>query len=195
MVQLLQLLGAITIEWTHVRSAASTRGDAADAADPAVHMRENVGFFKGLGLSVASAWLSCTTGGSVAAASVAVRAEAPAPPSALSGRVLHRLNARPPAASPAAFLASLGPAFYHVARSPAMQDQVVLRLTRGIVMAGAFSLQHDTPDSSRSLGFRALQLGSVPPGCVTSPRDEIACGYSAVGRGQWETFFRVMYPE
>ena len=203
MVKLLQLMGALSIEWTHSRSAVGSGGNgSSDAHLPSVHVVEHVGWFTTALSSISSAWHDCTHETTAASAehdareAAHVSKTASTLPSPLSGRVLHRLNARPPIDSPEAFLSSLSPTdFYHTRRSGAMQDQVLLRLSRGIVMAGAFSLHHATPDSSTLPGTRKLQLESVPQGCAIRRVDEIVAGFSFVGRGAWETHFRVLYPE
>jgi hypothetical protein len=213
-VHLMQLTGAIIVETVHTPMPVqpTTMEIPQVAGVPSAKVKEETGCFSGIAKMFFDApeggegedkaggggGGEAESGGSESrGAATSSGSSYAAAPSPLTGRVIFRNNALPPHSKLDDVMRTLGADFYHVRRMPHLMDRVRLRLSRGLLMADSFELEHRAswPGVNRAGSFM-LQEKSLPERVPLVPRDLIDAGFREKEvRPCFKTRFRVLYPD
>jgi hypothetical protein len=222
-VHMMQLIGAIVVETIHEpmsvqplvlpppestgvpsakpkteRGCASSMGCGSCVAIADSMLEASDGIARVAGAAEGAPTKALSAAGDAAASLAKGAFSAASPSSPLTGRVIFRNNALPPHSKVSDVVAMLGADFYHIRRMPHLMDRVRLRLSRGLLMADSFELEHRAswPAINRMGAFMLQGPGSLPDRVPIKAKDLIDAGFrDGDERPCFKTRFRVLYPD
>jgi hypothetical protein len=188
---LLQLVGAIAVDFVHAPSATQI----GDIMDMPIETAENAGVMAVWGAYAGRLFKMFSRSAGSAARATLTAAAGGAAGSSLTGRVLFRSNERPTATLDA-IINELGDEFYHVRTQPAVLNILRMRMGRGIQISSIFRFKHYSADSCWMEAMHELQVHNTPANIPMAEADVIDCGYrTGERRKRHETTFTVIFPD